>query len=275
LPPADRSIDFDQVAHWYDLYVRTEADCDFWVEEARRRPGRTLELMCGTGRLSLPLMRAGTALTCADYSLGQLRQLAAKLEAEGRRADLVQADARALPFAGAFDTILLGFQSFAELASEEDQRAGLASIRDALRPGGRLVLSLHNPAARVPQLDGVWKDFGAVPIPGTRQRLQVSARFTYDAATQVATGVQRYRVLEMTQADGARVSVRAGEGRALDRERVAEELYLPVRFRLVSAVQFEEMAAQAGMRVETWWGDYGRGAMDPATSPYLIAVVAR
>jgi len=265
MAPGERSIDFDLVAKWYDLYVRTEADCDFWVEEVRRRPGRTLELMCGTGRLSLPILRAGLPLTCADYSLGQLRQLRAKLRA-GRlaAADVVQADARELPFAGAFDTAFIGFQSLAELASDEDQLAGLESVRRALRPGGRLVLSLHNPAARVPQLDGAWKDYGSVPMPLSPQRLQVLARFSYDPSTQVASGVQRYRVLERDPqaADG-------GDG---DRDRVVEELDLPVRFRLVDHRQFEALAARCGLQVETWWGDYSRGPLDPAKSPFLIAV---
>ncbi|MGC4120124.1 MAG: class I SAM-dependent methyltransferase [Myxococcales bacterium] len=249
-----RSIDFDPVAHWYDLFVRTSLDCDFWVEEAGRFAGPKLELMCGTGRLSLPVLRAGIALTCADYSLGQLEQFARKLRAETLAADLVCADARALPFERTFDAVFIGFQSFAELASEEDQRAGLASIGRALRPGGRLVLSLHNPAVRAPQLDGVWKDFGAVPIPGSSQRLHVSARFAYDATCQLASGVQRYRVLEQ---DGA----------------VSQEHDLPVRFRLLTAEQFERLALQQGLQVERWWGDYQRSPLDPATSPFLIAEV--
>ena len=249
-----RSIDFDPVARWYDLYVQTKFDCDFWVEEARRSPGRTLELMCGTGRLSLPILRSGTSLTCVDYSLGQLRRLAEKARAEALPADVVQADAWALPFTTCFDTILLGFHAFAELSSEEDQRAGLESIRRALRPGGRLVLSLHNPAVRGPQLDGQWKDFAPVPVPGTEQRLQVSARFGYDAAAQLASGVQRYRVLQ-------------------DSGAIVEEFDLPVRFRLITAAQFEAMVAAVGMRVDTWWGDYQRAPLDPAESPFLIATV--
>lgn len=271
MSPGDRSIDFDPVARWYDLYVRTDLDCDFWVEEARRRPGRKLELMCGTGRLSLPVLRAGMALTCADYSLGQLEQFSKKLAAERLRADLVQADARALPFEAAFDAVFIGFQAFAELASEEDQRAGLASVRRALRPGGRLVLSLHNPAVRVPQLDGTWKDFGTVPIPGTAQELQVLARFGYDSATQLASGIQRYRVLQ----DEPPASAHQGSFSASsDRLELVEEFDLTVRFRLISAEQFEALAAGCGMKVETWWGDYRRAPLDPARSPFLIAVVA-
>ena len=249
-----RSIDFDPVALWYDLHVRADFDHAFWIEEARRASGRILELMCGTGRLSVPMLRSGAKLTCADYSAGLLGQLRRKLTA-GQAADLVQADARALPFTNAFDSVFIGFHAFAELSTERDQREGLESIRQALRPGGRLVLSLHNPAIRAPQLDGAWRDFGAVPIPGTPHHLQVLAQFAYDSGAQLASGLQRYRVVEG--------------------ERTVEEFDLPVRFRLITAPQFEDLAAQAGLRVETWWGDYQRGPLDPETSPYLIASARR
>jgi hypothetical protein len=49
-----KSIDFDPVASYYDLCVETDLDVPFWIEEPRRHPGHRLELMCDTGRLSLP-----------------------------------------------------------------------------------------------------------------------------------------------------------------------------------------------------------------------------
>ena len=92
-----KSIDFDPVARYYDLYVQTELDVPFWVEEARRHAGRRLELMCGTGRISLALLRAGFALTCVDYSAGLLAVLREKLARErGLVAEVVEADVRHL-----------------------------------------------------------------------------------------------------------------------------------------------------------------------------------
>jgi len=52
-----KSIDFDPVAHVYDLHLTATFDLAFWVEEARRHPGPRLEVMCGTGRISLPILR--------------------------------------------------------------------------------------------------------------------------------------------------------------------------------------------------------------------------
>src|SRR5512142_804452 len=89
-----KSIDFDLVADYYDVSVTVNADQAFWNIESRGIDGPVLELMSGTGRVSLPLIRAGTELTCLDYSAGLLAVLRRKLESEGLHATLVHADAR-------------------------------------------------------------------------------------------------------------------------------------------------------------------------------------
>jgi hypothetical protein len=62
----ERAIDFDRVADLYDVYVRFSDDIPFFLEACANAGGTVLELMCGTGRLSLPLIEAGVALTCVD-----------------------------------------------------------------------------------------------------------------------------------------------------------------------------------------------------------------
>ena len=49
LTPSDALIDYDRVADVYDLYVTSELDVSFYLEEAGRVQGKVLELMCGTG----------------------------------------------------------------------------------------------------------------------------------------------------------------------------------------------------------------------------------
>ena len=250
-----KSIDFDRVARYYDLHVGADFDLAFWVEEARRHPGRRLELMCGTGRISLPIVRAGLALSCADYSAGLLRVLQEKLAREELAAPVLQADARALPFAGSFDFIFIGFHAFAELATPEDQLAALGSMKGALRPGGSIVLALHNPAVRGPALDGAWKDLGVFAIPGTTRRLEVRGRYLFDPGTGLAEGAQTYRELEP---DG----------------RCVRETTLPLRFLLINLAQLEALAAQAGLRIVLCWGSYAREPFAPGESPVLIATLA-
>ena len=81
---SDAPIDYDRVADVYDLYVTSDLDIGFYLEEATKTRGKVLELMCGTGRVSIPLLEAGVDLTCVDASAGMLARLEEGLRAEAR-----------------------------------------------------------------------------------------------------------------------------------------------------------------------------------------------
>lgn len=66
------SIRWDWVASLYDAYVTATFDLPFWLQHATAAKGAVLELMCGTGRISVPLAEAGVSLTCVDASAGML-----------------------------------------------------------------------------------------------------------------------------------------------------------------------------------------------------------
>lgn len=76
------AMDYPQVAHLYDTYVKTNIDIPFFINEAQNC-GRVLELTSGTGRLSIPLIESGVSLTCVDNSPEMLRILHQKLAAKG------------------------------------------------------------------------------------------------------------------------------------------------------------------------------------------------
>ncbi len=93
---SDALIDYDRVANVYDLYVTSDLDIGFYVEEAAKVRGKVIELMCGTGRVSIPLLEAGVDLTCVDASEGMLERLQERLRARDLEARVVQADVRHL-----------------------------------------------------------------------------------------------------------------------------------------------------------------------------------
>ena len=81
-------IDYDSIAEIYDLYATADYDIPFLVSEVRKVSGPALELMAGTGRVSIPLLEAGAKLTCVDGSPGMLDVLAAKLTRMGLHAEI-------------------------------------------------------------------------------------------------------------------------------------------------------------------------------------------
>lgn len=75
----DKNIDFGFVADIYDDYVNVSFDIPFYKELCKKYSGSILELMCGTGRISLPLINEGVNLTCVDYSKEMLDTFSRKL----------------------------------------------------------------------------------------------------------------------------------------------------------------------------------------------------
>ena len=60
-------MDYSLIADLYDSYVQTALDTPFFLGETRNVKGEVLELMAGTGRVSIPLLEQGVRLTCGSF----------------------------------------------------------------------------------------------------------------------------------------------------------------------------------------------------------------
>ncbi len=114
-----------------------------------RADSRALDLCCGTGDLTLALLRqsCGTVIG-SDFAHPMLTRAEAKSRtpgSSGKLAGYVEADALGLPFADAsFDLVTLAF-GFRNLAN---YNGGLQEIARVLRPGGHIgILEFSEPRA--------------------------------------------------------------------------------------------------------------------------------
>lgn len=148
---------YDEFAHYYDAEVANFVeDVPFYREMARRTGGPVLELMCGSGRLLLPLAedlaeemeQEGYTLTGVDSSMAMLEIARARLATTQRdqHVRLLPGDVRsvALP-ANHFALVFVALNSFMHLSTIEDQLAALATVRHTLASDGVLILDLFNP----------------------------------------------------------------------------------------------------------------------------------
>lgn len=250
------SMAWDHVAALYDSYVQVTFDVPFLLREATRTPGDVLELMAGTGRVSLPLLEAGVRLTCVDSSAAMLAVLREKLARRGltATATVVQADVRALALDRQFDLVLIPFHSFAEVTAPEDQRQVLARVRAHLRDGGRFICTLHNPRVRLRSVDGQLHLLGAAALQDRPGRLLIWTLMRHQPPSHLVEGWQFY---EEYDAEGV-----------LQRKRLLE-----TRFALIERDAFAAMAADAGFRVTALYGDYDGAPFDEETSPYMVWVM--
>ena len=247
----NKSINYDAVAELYDVYVQWDVDIPFFQEVSAGASGEVLELMSGTGRLSIPLLQQGIQLCCVDYSAEMLDVLRLKLRRLNLTADVHEQDVRTLALGRSFELALLPFHSFSEITEPRDRARALNCIRMHLAPGGRLVVTLHNPAHQVPRLDGTRRVLHEGPMPGGETTLRVWSTARYHADRFLGESLQEYEIL-------------GKNGQMLDRRE------LRLRFGAIDRPTLEAEATAAGFDVLHLWGDYSRGPFEPKRSPFMI-----
>ena len=152
--------DYAPFYDWENARTLGRRDVSFWTRVAAEARGDVLELGCGTGRISLPLIRAGVPLVGVDRSdamLARAARRAAALRGHGRRRRahlrLVRGDIRALPLRrNSFGMVLAPYGVLQSLLRDRDLVATLDSVHDVLQPGGLFGLDL---VPDVPQ----WKEY--------------------------------------------------------------------------------------------------------------------
>jgi SAM-dependent methyltransferase len=249
------AIDYSQVAELYDAYVQTEIDVPFFLNEAQGCQS-VLELTSGTGRLSIPLIQAGVPLSCLDNSPEMLTILRRKMQAKGRSAPVYEMDLCDFLLPDPYDLIIIPFNSFAEITQPDSQRRALTTIRSHLTEGGRLICTLHNPAARLKLIDGQIHWRGKYPLPENAGTLMLSTVENFDANSHLVKGAQFY---EIYTPDGAMQMKR----------------FVTIEFYLHSRESFEALALAQGYTISAFYGDYQGSVFDPEKSPFMIWVLSK
>jgi len=227
---------YDRVADLYDHYVRTDYDLEFWSQECRG-VDEVLEVTAGTGRVSLPLARAGKRVTAVDISHGLLNHLREKAAAEGITVETVHADMRDFKLGRSFPLAIIAFQSLEELSDPVDVVAALGRVRAHLTTGGRLIVTLHHPSSHIGG-DVSYPRLMADEILPNGNRLLFWFARKFDPVTH--TGMS-YQIYEEYDVDGD-----------MHRKRI----FTP-RYHIFTRKEFENLAGRAGLRITQAWGGYG------------------
>ena len=111
------------------------------------RPRRALDIGAGTGRVTVPLARAGVLTLALDLSPEMVRFLQARAQAEPVPLMVLLGDARALPLATASVDAILTVHM---LHLMPDPKVALAEMRRVLRAEGWLAVGLQEHAADAP-----------------------------------------------------------------------------------------------------------------------------
>jgi len=238
----DAIPDFGVLYDSVPLYAARQ-DIGFYVDEAKSAgPGRVLEVGCGTGRILLPIARAGGAVTGIDSSSQMLERCRTKLAAEPAavraRVKLLQHDMRDFNLGATYPLIIAPFRVVQHLTTVDDQLRFLDVVARHLAPGGRFIFDVFNP--RFDILVG-------------------------------ADGVEREDTPEQRLPEGRtfRRTYRVARVRWIDQVSESELIYYVDGKRYVQAfemrwylaAELRHLLARAGFRVREIYGDFARGPL--------------
>lgn len=248
----------------YDQVVSDwPAELDFYLDFAREiiaRGGNILEIACGTGRVTLPIARAGAIITGLDLSPAMLK-VAREKSAGLENLRWVQASMRNFDLAEQFDLILSPGHSFQNMVTAAEQVECLETIKRHLAPGGSLILHIdHQDIAWLADVGGdmagVFKPAADVTI-STGQRFRSYLSWSYERSTQTATADKFYEELNA-----------AGEVlRRIERG--------PIHLHCVFRTEMEHLLARAGFEIVALYGDFERHPLQNTSSEMLWVVKAK
>jgi SAM-dependent methyltransferase len=231
-------------ARFYDRYfVGVEGDAEFYVKAARQAGAPVLELGCGTGRILLPIARAGirvVGLELADPLLAVARRKLAALGPRVRqRVALVQGDMVSFSLDQRFRLAIIPYRTFQHLLTPVDQKQALDCIYDHLEDGGTLVFNIFDPLSDMVEqgFSGTLRKDTDFVDPDTGRRVTVWYCRQYDPQDQL---LEQELIFEEVDQD----------------ERVVDRTCGRLVLRYAARYEMEYLLERCGFAVEALYGDF-------------------
>ena len=244
--------EYAQFYDWENAQTLGRRDVAFWRRAAAKAGGPVLELGCGTGRVSLPLARAGVELVGNDRSAPMLERARRKTRRlripnpKSRIPVFVRGDIRALPFqAKSFAMVAAPYGILQSLIRPSDLTATLASVARVIAPGGSFGIDL------VPDVPK-WREY--------EDRVQMRGR---SGASQITLreSVRQDRVKRLTTFEQCYIERRGRQTR---------EHRFDLTFRTLSVEQMTRHLARAGFSVDAVLGDYHGRPWDDRADVWIL-----
>jgi SAM-dependent methyltransferase len=247
--------DYAPFYDWENARTLQRRDVAFWQRLAAAQDGPVLELGCGTGRIAVPVARAGARIVGIDRSeemLARARTRVMRARLGGRLA-LVRGDIRDLPFAGRtkFSAVLAAYGILQSLTREADLTRTFASVARVLRRGGIFAIDV------VPDLPK-WDEY--------RNRISLSGRRGRHTTLTLVETVRQDRAKRLTIFD-QEYRERRGSERRVHR--------FSLTFRTLTVPQMRRRLERAGFRILAVLGDYQGGPWDPRADVWIILAAKR
>jgi SAM-dependent methyltransferase len=240
--------DYVDYAEYYDYDHGNGFDVSFYLEYARSNPGRVLELACGTGRVLLPMARAGFETWGLDLSSSMLARCREKAHQLGvqSRVHLSQADMASFDLAVKdFSLIYVPVRSFMHLFSHQAQLQCLQCAHRHLTSQGQLIVDVYAP---------LFEAFVKSPDQG----FSLSKEYTLDNGHTVRRYDRFVRNDRAQQIQHCEMKFEEADAMGT----VLREKIVPMDTRYTFRYELQLLFEKAGFTVEDVFRDYDRNAFD-------------
>lgn len=239
------------LARLYDVdLIDDPGDLNLYLALASRTGGPILEIAGGSGRIAVPLAKAGFEVTVVDIDPAMLAR-AEKAAADAgpdvlARLERVECDlvGLRLPGGARFRLAILALNSILLLDTRDAQQAALEAMARHLKPGGLAVVDVWLPSA-----DELARYDGRIGLEYVRDDPETGFLVTKTVAAQHEPAIGRV---------GLTAIYEEGEQGGTPRRWVRED-----RLRLLNADDLRAMAESAGLVVESVAGDYDLNPVQP------------
>lgn len=241
---------------WENAQTLGRRDVPFWQRLASQARGPVMELGCGTGRVSIPLARAGIDLVGVDRSGPMLERARQRITKSPNRQlakslRLVRCDIRQLPFEGqTFPIVIAPYGILQSLIRPRDLTATLASVARVIAPGGTFGIDL------VPDVPK-WSEYS--------NRVQLRGK-AGGAQLTLIESVRQHPKRRLTTFEQKYVERRGG--------RTSEHRF-DLTFRTLSVPQMSRQLERAGFSVDAVLGDYRGRPWDDRADVWIIMAKKR
>jgi len=151
---------YDPIARIYDPWSRSVTeDIGFYVDRALASDGPVVELAVGTGRIAVPIARAGVRVIGVDSSpeMLEVAHEAARSAGVAALLDLRLGDLSEPPVDDQVPLVICPFRSLLHLESESEKLRALRAAHGLLAPDGRFVFDVFAPSHEdIEETHGRW-----------------------------------------------------------------------------------------------------------------------
>jgi len=202
---------YDPIAQLYDPWSRSVTeDIEFYVEEALASGGPVVELAVGTGRIAVPIAKAGVRVIGVDLSERMLDVARAYAREHGveNLVDLRAGDLLDPPVPERVPLVICPFRSLLHLPDHDTKLSALRAAYTLLETDGRFVFDVFAPSREdIAETHGRWLErepeiFERADWDETTRTLTLSVRRDDETTTMTLHWCQPEEWLELIQDAG-------------------------------------------------------------------------